>query len=93
MIIDTDRIPPEFAGSTIKCMCHLAETGESRAGQLAGVTGLTTAAITGMIDRLLAQGLVHRHHCPRDRRAILVSLTDHGVAQVNSMRPGEEVAP
>jgi DNA-binding MarR family transcriptional regulator len=46
-----------------------------------------------MIDRLLAQGLVHRHHCPRDRRAILVSLTDHGVAQVNSMRPGEEVAP
>jgi DNA-binding MarR family transcriptional regulator len=44
--------------------------------QLAERLQLTTASVTGLVDRLAAQHLVDRHPHPRDRRKILVALTD-----------------
>jgi DNA-binding MarR family transcriptional regulator len=48
--------------------------GPSTAGQLAELTGLTTGAITGMIDRLEKSGLVRRESDPMDARRVLVRL-------------------
>lgn len=45
-------------------------------GQLAELTGLSTGAITGVIDRLERAGFLVREHDPRDRRRILLRLTD-----------------
>lgn len=42
------------------------------AGQLAEATGLTTGAITGVIDRLEKAGFVQRKPDPRDRRRVIV---------------------
>jgi DNA-binding MarR family transcriptional regulator len=42
------------------------------AGALAEATGLTTGAITGVIDRLERAGLARRQSDPSDRRKILV---------------------
>jgi DNA-binding MarR family transcriptional regulator len=39
---------------------------------------LDSATLTGIIDRLEAQGLVHRAEHPDDRRAISVRLTEEG---------------
>src|SRR5579859_4426274 len=47
----------------------------STAGQLAELTGLTTGAITGMIDRLEKSGLVRRENDPNDKRRVLVRLS------------------
>ncbi|MEP7288745.1 MAG: MarR family transcriptional regulator [Chloroflexota bacterium] len=50
-------------------------TGPSTAGQLAELTGLTTGAITGMIDRLEKSGFVRRENDPNDGRRVLVRLS------------------
>jgi DNA-binding MarR family transcriptional regulator len=44
------------------------------AGQLADLTGLTTGAITGMLNRLEAAGLVRRERDPNDGRRFIVRL-------------------
>ena len=48
--------------------------GTSTAGSLAKATGLTTGAVTGVIDRLSRAGFVARELDPDDRRKILVAL-------------------
>ena len=45
------------------------------AGGLAEATGLTTGAITGVIDRLEAAGLARRVRDPADRRKVFVRMT------------------
>ena len=46
------------------------------AGRLAELTGLTTGAVTGIIDRLEEAGYVEkRTDNPKDRRRIIVELT------------------
>ena len=52
----------------------LESTGEVSAGQLADLTGLTTGAITGMLNRLEETGLVHRERDPNDGRRVIVRL-------------------
>ena len=54
------------------CLCVLRETGAVTAGQLARETCLTTGAVTGVIDRLEAAGLVKREHDTEDRRRIII---------------------
>ncbi|MDT7676525.1 MAG: hypothetical protein QOD82_4427 [Pseudonocardiales bacterium] len=55
-----------------KCL-DLICRGPVTAGELARYTGLTTGAITGMIDRLVAAGYVERRPDPVDRRQTWVS--------------------
>lgn len=43
------------------------------AGQLAKHTGLTTAAITGVVDRLEKAGYVKREADPNDRRRVVIN--------------------
>jgi len=46
--------------------------------RLADLSGLTTGAVTGVIDRLEKAGLVRRAADPRDRRSVTVSLVSVG---------------
>ncbi|MGH3628287.1 MAG: MarR family winged helix-turn-helix transcriptional regulator, partial [Sciscionella sp.] len=58
----------------------LTSSGPMTAGQLAELTGLTTGAITGMLNRLEEAGLVRRERDPKDARRVIVRLppdTDH----------------
>ena len=52
----------------------LTSIGPMTAGQLAELTGLTTGAITGMINRLEQAGLVRRERDPDDARKVIVQL-------------------
>jgi DNA-binding MarR family transcriptional regulator len=58
----------------LKCYSILRQSGPITAGQLADRTGLTTGAITGVIDRLERAELVRRARDPRDRRRIVLEL-------------------
>src|SRR5260370_26059369 len=49
-------------------------TGPMTAGQLADLTGLTTGAITGMLNRLEEAGLVRMERNPSDGRRVIVRL-------------------
>lgn len=52
----------------------LESAGPSTAGQLADLTGLTTGAITGMLNRLEEAGFVRRERDPNDARKVIVEL-------------------
>jgi DNA-binding MarR family transcriptional regulator len=55
-----------------KCAGILAQSGPITAGELAVRTGLTTGAITGVIDRLEKAGFVRRVRDGNDRRRVIV---------------------
>lgn len=59
-----------------RALSFLQETGPVPAGRLAELTGLTSGAVTGMIDRLERAGLVRREHDPEDRRRVIVAPVD-----------------
>lgn len=52
------------------------ETEPVTAGRLAEITGLTSGAITGVLDRLERAGLVAREPDAGDRRRVLIKRTD-----------------
>jgi DNA-binding MarR family transcriptional regulator len=59
-----------------RCLDVLDRAGSLTAGQLATEMGLTTGAVTAMVDRLEAAGLVRRAGDPHDRRKVLITTTD-----------------
>jgi DNA-binding MarR family transcriptional regulator len=56
----------------LDCLSVIGLEGSVSAGQLADITGLTTGAVTGVIDRLERGGYVTRTHDPSDRRRVVV---------------------
>lgn len=55
-----------------KYLSYLLQKGPATAGELARLTGLTTGAVTGIIDRLERKKLVKRRFDKSDRRKVLV---------------------
>ncbi len=56
----------------LECLDSVVLRGPLTAGELADATGLTTGAITGVIDRLERAGFARRERDRHDRRKILV---------------------
>ncbi|WP_410717596.1 MarR family transcriptional regulator [Brevibacillus sp. SIMBA_040] len=65
-----------------KCLDFLNRTGPVTAGQLAQLTGLTTGAVTSVIDRLEKAGYVVRDKDPNDRRRVVVKASPENAAQI-----------
>lgn len=59
-----------------RCLDILHQRGRLSAGQLAEQSGLSTGAITAVIDRLERAGYAQRIPDPSDRRRVLVELTE-----------------
>jgi DNA-binding MarR family transcriptional regulator len=71
-----------------ECLDLLDWSGPITAGELARRVGITSGAVTGVIDRLAALGLVERGADPNDGRKVIVHLADHGViGSLDSQRP------
>jgi len=63
----------------LECLGTLAIGGALSAGDLAKRTGLTSGAVTRLIDRLEARGIARRRADPEDRRRVLVEITPGAV--------------
>lgn len=61
-----------LSGTDHKYLGFLIRDGEMTAGELANLTGLTTGAVTGLIDRLEKKKLVKRQFAEGDRRKVLI---------------------
>lgn len=71
-----------------KCMdIILRASGEGpvTAGKLAQLSGLTTGAVTGVIDRLEDAGFVRRAKHPEDRRAVVIEPIPEKVAEADKV--------
>jgi DNA-binding MarR family transcriptional regulator len=64
----------------LECL-GVIQRGPATAGQLATATGLTTGAITGVIDRLERVGFAKRVPDESDRRKVLVRMTPEAIAR------------
>ena len=59
-------------GTDHKYLGFLVQNGPMTAGELATLTGLTTGAVTGLIDRLEKKKLVKRQFADDDRRKVFI---------------------
>ena len=59
-----------------RCLDILEQHGPMTAGDLARAAGLTTGAMTTLLDRMERIGYLRRAPHPTDRRRIMVELTD-----------------
>lgn len=55
-----------------KCAEIIHRMGPIPAGELAKLSGLTSGAITGVVDRLEKERIARREHDPDDRRRVLI---------------------
>jgi DNA-binding MarR family transcriptional regulator len=72
----------------MNCLGALGYAGPLSAGELASSLGLTTGAVTRVIDRLEARGLVRRLPDPRDRRRVVVEPVPEALGPINEAFAG-----
>ena len=69
-----------------KCLDILLRAGPVTAGRLAELSGLTTGAVTGVVDRLERAGFVRRVADPRDRRRVIVEpVADKALREIGPL--------
>src|ERR671925_67811 len=68
---------------------YLHRRGAMRQRELAQALRVSPRNVTGLIDGLQATGFVTRSAHPSDRRATLVSLTEHGQTVAMAMQTDE----
>ncbi len=68
--------------SDIEALEALIDSGAATAGRLSDLTGLTTGAVTRVIDRLEQAGYVRRIPDPADRRRVIVEVVPERIAPV-----------
>ena len=61
-----------LSGTDHKYLGFLMEKGQMTAGELSTLTGLTTGAVTGLIDRFEKKKLVKRRFAKDDRRKVII---------------------
>src|ERR1700744_4217298 len=71
-----------LSSSDHECLDFLNLEGRVTAGRLAEVTGLTTGAITGVVDRLEKAGYVRRARDDSDRRKVFIEIVPENIARI-----------
>jgi DNA-binding MarR family transcriptional regulator len=74
-------IDPELTLPQIRLLLRLAE-GPARMGEIASFLAVGLPSATGIVDRLVARGLVSREDDPDDRRVVRCRLEAPGRTQV-----------
>lgn len=69
---------------------ELAERGPSTQQALAAALGVSPRNVTGLVDGLESTAHVRRRPHPGDRRATLVTLTEHGARVAGALREGRD---
>lgn len=69
-----------------KMLVHLFQEGEGSVTDVAAGVGVSLAAASEVIDRLVEQGWVARGHDRLDRRRVVISLTPRAIAMGTRMQ-------
>jgi DNA-binding MarR family transcriptional regulator len=72
--------------NALRALVLVSDTGYSTPTEVAGFLGLTSGAVTNMIDRMAAADLLERAPNPNDRRGSLLRLLPDGDAVVEDYR-------
>lgn len=80
------RRPDELSDAQYSLLFNLREHEALPSSELAHLADLSPASTTEMLDALAGHDLVQRARSERDRRVVLVSLTERGRAHVEERR-------
>ena len=70
----------------LKSLFIISIKGSTNTRNLANDLGVTPGNVTGIVDRLVEQGLVSRTQNPEDRRVVFLQLTEKGRETITSIR-------
>jgi DNA-binding MarR family transcriptional regulator len=70
----------------LKSLFFISNQGSTNLGKLAAALRVTSTNTTGIIDRLVKQGLVSRTEDAQDRRMLLLRVTEEGERLVTQLR-------
>jgi DNA-binding MarR family transcriptional regulator len=70
----------------LRSLFLIANRGSTNFRKLAEALGVTPSDVTGIVDRLVEQGLVSRTQNPEDRREMTLQATDKGQALVSNLK-------
>jgi DNA-binding MarR family transcriptional regulator len=83
---DPDLAPLEISASQYIVISVLAKCGVDSPAQLCKDLSYDAGAMTRMVDRLVAKGLINRRRCPDDRRCVKLELSEEGRAALPKLR-------
>src|SRR5438477_8019280 len=72
-------------GTDLECLDVILQRDAATAGDLAQATGLTSGAITGVLDRLERAGFARREPDPNDRRRVLARTVPEAIARITPL--------
>lgn len=75
-----------IGASDAECLEAVHADGPLTPGRIASVLGLTTGAVTAVVDRLEAAGYVRRERDPTDRRKVLVRTSPARARRLDALR-------
>ncbi len=70
----------------LRSLFFISNSGSASPGKLAAALGVTPPNVTGIVDRLVEQGLVARSESREDRRVLLLQTTEKGEAIISEIR-------
>jgi DNA-binding MarR family transcriptional regulator len=79
--LDLDLTAPQ-----VKSLFYIAYQEETNFKNLACALGVTPPSVTGIIDKLVEQGLVSREENPENRRMLILKTTPKGKELISSLK-------
>jgi DNA-binding MarR family transcriptional regulator len=70
----------------LKSLFFISNRPGTTPGRLAEALGVTPPNVTGILDRLVDQGLLIRQTSPEDRRVLVMQLTEQGETILSDLR-------
>jgi DNA-binding MarR family transcriptional regulator len=83
---EMERLQLELTGPQFYMLYLIHEHGQCNVSLLAEKLEVKPSAITVMMDRLVQAGYVHRYHDEKDRRVVLMQLTETGKEVLEKVR-------
>jgi DNA-binding MarR family transcriptional regulator len=84
--IDRETRGDQLSGTEVSVLWRMAKKRSCRMSELATEIGLPASTLTGILDRLVARGILARETDPNDRRSVIITTTDLVDAFVSSRR-------
>lgn len=68
-----------------KMLHYLKKHGPLKVSEIAEALGITSAAVTGITDKLVAEDYVSRERAVNDRRVVIIAVTERGEAMIEQV--------
>jgi DNA-binding MarR family transcriptional regulator len=69
----------------LKSLMFISHKGVTNFKTLADALGVSPPNVTGIVERMVEQGLISREENPQNRRMLMLKVTDKGVAVVKKI--------